>query len=67
VELDSEILRVVQGLLAVGPPAADEWWQAGVDEALSDGALDSPSGWGPATRQGEATARPRRTPGAERA
>jgi hypothetical protein len=34
----------------------DPWWQAGVDDALES-----------ATGQGEATARPRRTLGADRA
>jgi hypothetical protein len=62
-----EIVHAVRALLFVHERGADEWWQSGIDEALSGGDLGSDAAWTAPGRQGEATARPRRTPGAERA
>ena len=67
VELDpeqaDEVVRVVRALLDREVDTVDPWWLAGIDEALS--AADCEPGLELA--QGEATAPPRRTPGAERA
>ena len=63
-EQPSKVLRAVCALIAdhlVGLP--DPWWQAGIDEALAVSADELE----PPLDQGEATARPRRTPGAARA
>jgi hypothetical protein len=64
IELDPaqppEVVRVVAGLLAAAGPAPDPWWTAGIEESLDGGSQS-------AGAQGEATARPRRTLGAERA
>jgi hypothetical protein len=62
VELDPEqpgaVQAAVRALLASGGGVADPWWQAGLEDALA--AAD-------AAGQGDTTARPRRTLGAERA
>jgi hypothetical protein len=52
-----EVVRAVASLLRAQIRPVDPWWQAGLEEALEDHL--------PA--QGEATARPRRMLGAERA
>jgi hypothetical protein len=61
-ELDPQQSDAVQAAVRelMAPPAgdADPWWQAGMEEALSPPEAGA---------QGDATARPRRTLGAERA
>jgi hypothetical protein len=59
-----EVLRAVRVLSADDRASrADPWWQAGIEEALSVSAGELE----PLLDQGEATARPRSTPGAARA
>jgi hypothetical protein len=57
------VVRAVRALISEAACGADPWWQAGIDDALSmvEYELGAPPD------QGEATARPRRTPGAARA
>jgi hypothetical protein len=54
-----EVVRAVAALLDAAS-RVDPWWQAGLDEAVAEAPLSSRA-------YGEATARPRRTRGAERA
>ena len=59
-----EVLRALRVLIADDlAGGGDPWWQAGIDEALSVSADELE----PPLDQGEATARPRSTPGAARA
>ena len=51
------VVRAVASVLAASERPVDPWWQAGLEESLAD----------PLPAQGEATARPRRMLGAERA
>ncbi len=65
------VVRAVATLLEAPGRPVDPWWQAGLEEALGEGAVarrgSRPVVAGLLRAQGEATARPRRMRGAERA